>query len=191
MRAFPIQRPHVRLVLKLDGAAIAPNAIALLRAQAAACACPVELMTGALERKTRDALIASADVIVSLHRSEGFGLTLAEAMMAGRPVIATGWSGNLDFMTPDKAVLVSSRLCSVIDEQGFYDPTLRWADPDIDEAARWMQLMATNVDLRRYLGKAGRRIDLPARFRAALSESIIATFVHQGDHDRRVLAPRC
>ena len=54
----------------------------------------------------RNALMASADAYVSLHRSEGFGLTMAEAMTVGKPVIATGYSGNLDFMTEENSFLV-------------------------------------------------------------------------------------
>ncbi len=172
-RAFPVPRPDVLLALKIDGAEIDPDAIRRLRAEVAACACPVQLMTGVLERPVRDALIASADVVVSLHRSEGFGLTLAEAMAAGRPVLATAWSGNLDFMTPDKAVLISMQLCPVADKQGFYDAALRWADPDIDEAAQWMQILAADPELRARLGAAAKGIDLVERFRYAVGTSSV------------------
>ena len=55
------------------------------------------------------ALFARADCYVSLHRSEGFGLTLAESMALGKPVIATGYSGNTDFMTPANSYLVDWR----------------------------------------------------------------------------------
>ena len=56
------------------------------------------------------ALFARADCYVSLHRAEGFGLTLAEAMALGKPVIATGFSGNTDFMTPANSYLVDWKL---------------------------------------------------------------------------------
>jgi glycosyltransferase involved in cell wall biosynthesis len=179
-RAFPLPRTDVLLVLKLDGVATDPAAIPRLAAQIAACACPVRLMTDALDKATHDTLIASADVIVSLHRSEGFGLMLAEGMVAGRTVVATGWSGNLEFMSPDKAVLISANLSPVADPQGFYDPSLRWADPDVDEAARWMEVLAENHFLRAQLGAAARQLDLLDRFRASITRSSIGHFLQSG-----------
>ena len=56
-------------------------------------------------------LYASADCFISLHRSEGLGLGMMEAMLLGKPVIATGWSGNLDFMTADELPPCWSRSC--------------------------------------------------------------------------------
>lgn len=81
-------------------------------------------------------LIVAADTLLSLHRSEGFGLTLLEAMAAGRPVIATGWSANTEFMSPADSALVDFALVPVSDPQGAYTVAdARWAEPDVDEAA--------------------------------------------------------
>src|SRR5436305_7216483 len=63
-----------------------------------------------LPRDEANGLLAACDCYVSLHRSEGLGLTLAEAMLLGKPVIATNYSGNLDFMTPATSRLVDYRL---------------------------------------------------------------------------------
>ena len=83
-------------------------------------------------------LIELGDAYVSLHRSEGFGLSLGEAMALGRPVIATGYSGNLDFMTAENSSLVPYELVSVGRGHDPYPPEATWADPDIDAAAAAM-----------------------------------------------------
>lgn len=78
------------------------------------------------------------DTFVSLHRSEGFGLCCAEAMFFGRPVIATAYSGNLDLMTSDTAILIDYRLVRVpVDAYPHSDDQV-WADPDIEQAVRAM-----------------------------------------------------
>ena len=63
-------------------------------------------MCGHLNKTEVNSLIADVDVYVSLHRSEGFGLVMAEAMYVGTPVIATNWSGNTEFMNSDTACMV-------------------------------------------------------------------------------------
>ena len=70
-------------------------------------------------------MIASCDCYVSLHRSEGFGLTMAEAMYFGRPVIATGYSGNLDFMTEENSYLVPHTLVEIGPDANPYPPDKR------------------------------------------------------------------
>ena len=71
------------------------------------------------------ALTRCADIVLSLHRSEGFGLVPAEAMLLGRPVIATDWSGNMDFMTDDTAALVGYRLIPARDPRGVFEAPAR------------------------------------------------------------------
>lgn len=102
-------------------------------------------------------LYASADVMVSLHRAEGFGLHLMEAMTLGKPVIATRWSGNMDFMTAENSCLVGYRLGPVRAVHPAYAAELArpeqvWAEPDIDEAAAWMRRLAGDAALRSAVG---------------------------------------
>ena len=81
----------------------------------------------------------SADCYVSLHRAEGFGYTLAEAMWIGKPVIATGYSGNVDYMTPENSYLVDHRLVAIGPGHDPYPAEGVWAEPDIEHAARLMR----------------------------------------------------
>jgi glycosyltransferase involved in cell wall biosynthesis len=106
-------------------------------------------------------LSASCDVYVSLHRSEGLGLNLLEAMSLGRPVIATSWSGNMDFMRPDDSCLVGHTLIPVRATHYAYRPDAIgpgqvWAEPSIADAAQWMRRLAENVSLRRQIGATAR-----------------------------------
>ena len=84
-------------------------------------------------------MIELADVYVSLHRSEGYGLNMADAMARRTPVVATAYSGNLDFMDADSAELVGYDLVAVGKGNGPYDPEAVWADPDLDGAAAAMR----------------------------------------------------
>jgi glycosyltransferase involved in cell wall biosynthesis len=92
-----------------------------------------------LDRDDNLALIELCACYVSLHRSEGFGLTIAEAMSYGRPVIATAYSGNLDFMTPDTSYPVPYRDGAVPKNCEPYPVGAYWAEPDLQEAARLMR----------------------------------------------------
>ena len=95
----------------------------------------VILRDGYLSALENMAFAASADCYVSLHRSEGFGLTIAEAMALGKPVIATAYSGNLEFMTPENSYLCPARRCVVGPEREPYPPDSYWSEPDVAAAA--------------------------------------------------------
>jgi glycosyltransferase involved in cell wall biosynthesis len=96
----------------------------------------------------------AADCYVSLHRAEGFGLTIAEAMALGKPVIATNYSGNTDFMTASNSYPVDHRIVPVGRDYGPYLRGMTWADPDLDQA---MALMREVVDDRAGAAERGRR----------------------------------
>jgi len=101
-------------------------------------------------------LLSAGDCYVSLHRAEGFGYTCAEAMAYGMPVIATGYSGNLQFMSPDNSFLVDYREATVAVADGPYQRGSMWAEPDVQHAAALMQLVYDRPDLARDTGARGR-----------------------------------
>jgi glycosyltransferase involved in cell wall biosynthesis len=102
-------------------------------------------------------LIAASDIVLSLHRSEGFGLIPAAGMLLGRPVVATGWSGNLDFMAPECSALVSYKLIPAIDPRGTYQlPKAVWAEPDLDDTVAWLRRLAGDATLRASMGAAAK-----------------------------------
>ena len=89
-------------------------------------------------------LLQSADCYVSLHRAEGLGLAMAESMYLGKPVIATAYSGNLEFMNDDNAALVPYQWIPVKPNQYPHAQGQVWAEPDIAQAARYMQRMLSD-----------------------------------------------
>ena len=136
-RAFaPGEGP--RLLLKTINGRLRPEAEAELRRKSAQHP-DIELIDAYLEPAQNAALLARADCYVSLHRSEGFGLTLAEAMALGTPVIATGYSGNTDFMTARNSYLVEWTPTRVGPECEIYPAEGSWAEPDLDHAAELMR----------------------------------------------------
>ncbi len=138
------------MVCKATGVEGAPEAVAALKAEIGEAG-DVRLMTEWLTGGQMGALIASADILLSLHRSEGFGLLPAHAMALGKAVVATGWSANLDFMTADNSMLVDYTLVPVKDSQGLYRGG-RWAEPDVRDAAAKLQALIDDPTLRQRLG---------------------------------------
>jgi len=101
-------------------------------------------------------LMDACDAYVSLHRSEGLGLTMAEAMLMGKPVIATHYSGNVDFMDESNSLPVSYEIVTLEKSIPPYDAGLRWADPSVDDAARQMRRVYENQVWAHQLGERGR-----------------------------------
>lgn len=99
----------------------------------------IRVLAAPMGRRTILQLIAAVDCYVSLHRAEGFGYTCAEAMAYGRPVIATKYSGNLDFMTDENSWLVNAREIEVQVAEGPFQRGSIWADADVDHAAACMR----------------------------------------------------
>jgi glycosyltransferase involved in cell wall biosynthesis len=108
-------------------------------------------------------LMNLCDCYVSLHRSEGLGLTMAEAMLLGKPVIATAYSGNMDFMTEDTALLVPWEYTEVGDNAESYPAEARWAEPDLSVASSMMRKLFQDREFGEALGDRAKR-DLQSRF---------------------------
>ncbi len=151
------QRPHqnATLVIKMNGVEHEPDkAKALLDAIADIGAHVVPIGRTMSHNEIKN-LIRCCDCFVSLHRAEGFGLGLAEAMYLGKPVIATGYSGNMDFMDADNSLPVNYQLIPV--EEGAYPfwQNQVWADPDIDHAAFHMGRLMAEPGLGCAIGRRG------------------------------------
>jgi glycosyltransferase involved in cell wall biosynthesis len=163
-RAFGGGKENVALVLKSINARHHPEAAARLRAMAEGLNVlwKDEHLTGTEMKQ----LFSAADCYVSLHRSEGLGLGMARAMSYGKPVIATGYSGNLDFTTPENSLLVRYRLVELERDYGGYEKGGFWAEPDIDHAAAQMRRVFENPGEAQTLGEKA-RADLTTRLNPA------------------------
>lgn len=169
-RAFTAQDPRARLVIKVN----APDAEAgRLPPELAAriAGWPnISTLVAELTDADADALLASADVFVSLHRSEGFGLSIAQSMVLGRAVIATAYSGNAEFQAGG-AIDVPYTLVPALDPSGRYDmPGQMWAEPDIGFAADALRRLADDPAELAALGARARAViaeRLPARYTRA------------------------
>ena len=132
--AFP-NPSRERLVLKTT--AFARSKLAALERLASGGA--IDVLNEYLDRHELLDLLAAADCYVSLHRSEGLGLTLLESMALAKPVVATGYSGNEDFLRPGLGFPVGYRLVPIRRTIGPYEKGAIWAEPDLADAARWMR----------------------------------------------------
>jgi len=117
----------------------------------------VHIVDRSLNARERDALLVDCDCYVSLHRSEGFGLTLAECMALGKPVIGTDFSGTTDFMTAENSYLVPYEMTRVGADCKIYPAEGTWAEPDVDEAASQMRAVVERPDEARAKGEIARR----------------------------------
>jgi len=115
----------------------------------------ISIRVGEISRARLTGLIANCDAYVSLHRSEGFGLTIGEAMEQAKPVIVTNYSGNLDFTNAENAYLVNASLFKVEEQDGVYPTGTLWAEPDLDQAASHMRHVIGHPDKAKAKGKTG------------------------------------
>ena len=114
------------------------------------------LITEQMEKPRLNALIRLSDVFISLHRSEGFGLVMAEAMALGTPVIATDWSANTEFMTRETSCMVNYQLVPVRKQYQYSEASQRWAEADIDQAAEYLKRLFEDKTYYRKKAEAGR-----------------------------------
>jgi glycosyltransferase involved in cell wall biosynthesis len=153
------RRPNddVQLVLKVKGGESRPDDYAMFRDQVAKYRDRVVVIDGLLSEDEVKNLIRCCDAFISLHRSEGFGLGLAAAMFLGKPVVATAYSGNMEFMREDCACLVGYSLVEV--SQGAYPfgEGQKWAEPNMDEAVDYMIRLSSDREYARRIGDAASR----------------------------------
>jgi len=148
-------REDALLVLKVSNPEFAPERVDELRAATAGL--PVVTIDRTLPRDAVWRLMACCDVYASLHRAEGYGLTLLESMALGKPVLATAYSGNLDFMNPANSLAVGFRLVPVARPEGPYKPGMMWADPDVGHAAELLRTVYENREHAAEIGAEAKR----------------------------------
>ena len=133
VRAFrraALEREQAVLVLKFTNAEYDRAAVRRLHEEAAGL--NVIMLDGYMDRAELTGLLQVTDCYLSPHRAEGFGLSLLEAMSLGKPVVATNYSGNVDFMTAGNSYPVDYRLVALTRDYGPYMRGAEWADPDLD-----------------------------------------------------------
>jgi glycosyltransferase involved in cell wall biosynthesis len=139
--AFP-GGENVSLVLKTSFGDRHPALMYQLRTAAEAAG--VTVIDAVFTQDETVSLIDMCDCYVSLHRSEGLGLTMAEAMLLGKPVIATSYSGNVDFMTSANSLLVDYELVRLEQDVPPYEAGCVWAEPSVEHAASLMRRVYEN-----------------------------------------------
>jgi glycosyltransferase involved in cell wall biosynthesis len=136
-KAFPENYPTVRLIVKCINGDKNPEDYRLLKE---AIDDPrILLIDEYFSKDEKNGLLNVCDCYISLHRSEGFGITIAEAMLLGKPVIATGWSGNMDYMNVNNSYPVKYKLTFLTKDYGPYREGQQWAEPDLTHAAQLMR----------------------------------------------------
>ena len=142
-----------------------------------------------MSREQLHSLLNECQTYISLHRSEGYGLTLAEAMSLGKPVIATGYSGNMDFMNSENSILVPFDLAPVGENAFPYPKNSRWAQPDIEFAANAIRELSLDSDRRKQIGDRA-KAEVLAEFtieRAAEFTRIRVEYLHKRHFFQRLL----
>jgi glycosyltransferase involved in cell wall biosynthesis len=144
----------VHLVLKVNNFSKDPKAWLELKLAIQGFADRVSLIDRTMGDDEVKNLIRCCDCFISLHRSEGFGRGSAEAMYFGVPVIATGWSGNMDFMTAETSLPVGYTLVPVQEGQYPHPAGQHWAEPDLEQAKSHMLALLDNPERGRAIGQA-------------------------------------
>ena len=160
-KAHKGSQQNTQLLVKISNADRDPEAFARLQALVATCP-GIRLLAGAMDRPVLNRLLDSVDCFVSLHRAEGFGLVIAEAMARGKVVVATGWSGNMDFMSAANSLPVDYQLVRLENDAGPYLRGERWAEPSHEDAVTKLRQVASDPALRQRLG-ARARLDCAAQ----------------------------
>ncbi len=142
-RAAFADRSDVHLVLKFHAAHADPAALRAFLADVHGVP-NVIVRAGTLTNEQMHGLQTCCDCLVSAHRSEGFGLNIAEFMQLGKPVVVTGYSGNMDFTTPENSYLVPYRPQQLEASSGPYLPGYQWAEPDQEVLAEQMRLVVAD-----------------------------------------------
>jgi len=166
LAAFKAAFGHDRralLIVKVANADAFPQGVRALE-EASSSYDNIGLTFAALSEQAHMDLIAGADAVLSLHRSEGFGLLLAHALRCGRPVVATDWSGSREFLNHQNACPIPAELVAARDPQQAYDfPATHWAEPSVAAAAKCLRRLRDDRQFAAALGRSAQQ-DATERF---------------------------
>ncbi|MCD8068122.1 MAG: glycosyltransferase [Lachnospiraceae bacterium] len=152
-KAFPKEEKDCGIIIKINNSR--PEDVRKLRKLLADYQ-NVFFLEETMEKDRVNSLIRCADVYVSLHRAEGFGLVMAEAMLLGTPVVATNWSSNTEFMSEDAACMVKYELVKNPKAEGLYPKGCVWAEPDVSDAAVYMRRLRQDTGFYQLKARKGR-----------------------------------
>jgi glycosyltransferase involved in cell wall biosynthesis len=136
----------------------------------------VIVINESLNRNEMMSLINAADSYISLHRSEGLGLGMMEAMSMGKPVIGTAFGGNLDFMNTDNSLLVNYKLVPLERDLGPYKKGWLWAEADVQMAAGYMRKLYDDRAYAKALGQKAQR-DIEANYNSTAFSKELRTWL--------------
>ena len=155
----------ISLIVKLSGVEVDPEALEKIRKHVDGND-RITIIVEPLSAIEMRALCSEWDLFLSPHHSEGFGLVIAESMMAGSLVLATGWSGNMQYMSDLPELCIDFKLTAVKDTSGFYrfQTADMWAEPDEDDAVNKLVRLATDAEY-------AERMRIKARESIAVSNS--------------------
>lgn len=146
--AFSKENKEVGIVIKINNATL--EAVNIIKSELKGYK-NVFIIDKTLSKIEVNTLIKLCDTFVSLHRSEGFGLVIAEAMYLKTPVIATYYSANVDFMSPSTACCIDYELVKIDKDYSMYKSNQMWAEPDIVQASVFMKILFSDKNYRQQL----------------------------------------
>ena len=152
-KAFSPDRKDVGLVLKIT----APDRKLLKELKDSLKGYRVWILDELYDKADLNALIRCCDAYVSLHRAEGFGMVLAEAMLLGVPTVATAYSANTEFQSEESACLVKYKKVPVGKDLWPFRRDYRWAEADTDDAAQYMRKLSEDADYRQSIAENGKQ----------------------------------
>ncbi len=160
VQAFPYKPVNTKLVIKTVGACYAPDLVKRLRSKITDFGLDenVILIEEDLTDEQMYSLINCCDVYISLHRGEGLGLGMMEAMAMAKPVIATNYGGNTDFTKPETALMVDYKMIrpKEIDLAAYKNVNL-WPEPNVETAAKSMRYLYDYPDKGKQLGQRAQK----------------------------------
>jgi glycosyltransferase involved in cell wall biosynthesis len=178
----------VRLVVLCQGGDSFPSELARLKALAQNHS--IKIVDEKLSQEQIISFLFSINCYVSLHRLESFGLKMAEAMALGKPVIATAFSGNMDFMNPSNSYLVKYDLVKLPEDFGLYKKGMSWAEPNLSHAAKLMRHVFENQSEASQVGRLA-ALDIKSFYslsnvQSVYKERLDMLFEHQSPYSRSV-----